>query len=152
VTARTQSWEDFKRQAFGGRTEEIGGVTVRVPTDVPLILQDLAENLSADSKVDDFNEVVGLLYGDGVFEQWLSNGMGASELMTALMWGMLQGSGRDVTFMEAYELVLSDDPGKALANRAQRRAASKPRSANTGGRSRPTTSASTASTRKRSAA
>ena len=153
--SKAQSWEDFKREAFGGRTEVIGGVTVRVPTDMPLVLEDLAGNLSAESKADDFNEVVGLLYGDGVFEQWVAAGMGAAELMTALMWGMVQSTGRDITFMEAYDLVLSDDPGKALAtpaNRAARRAASKPRSASTGGPSKRTSSASTASTRARSRA
>ena len=148
-----QSWEDFKREAFGGRTEVIGGVTVRVPTDMPLVLEEWAEGLSTDSKKEDFDEVVTLLFGEGVFQQWITAGMGAVELMTAIMWGMVQGTGRDVTFMEAYELVTSDDPGKALtapANRAQRRAASKPRSTSTGGRSRPTSSASTGSARKTS--
>ncbi|TXS22614.1 hypothetical protein EAO71_24235 [Streptomyces sp. ms191] len=156
MTARkAQSWEDFKREAFGGRTETIGGVTVRVPTDMPLVLEDLAGNLSAESRAEDFDEVVTLLYGDGVFQQWVAAGMGAAELMTALMWGMVQATGRDITFMEAYDLVMSDDPGKALAmpaNRAARRAASKKPSASTGGPSKRTSSASTASARTRSRA
>ncbi|MEU9865483.1 hypothetical protein AB0D99_31905 [Streptomyces sp. NPDC047971] len=154
MTARkNQSWEDFKREQFGGRTEDIEGVTVRVPTDVPFLLQDLAESLSADSKAEDFDEVVTMLYGDGVFKQWCDAGIGPVGLMTALMWGMVQGSGRDITFTEAYELVTSDDPGKALAsNRAARRAASKSPSASTGGRSKRTSSASTSSARTRSRA
>ncbi|HEY9368941.1 hypothetical protein [Streptomyces sp.] len=150
-----QSWEDFKREAFGGRTETICGVTVPVPSDLPMALEEIAGGLSAESTEDEFAEVVALLYGEGVFEQWRAAGMGAVELMTALMWGMAQGSGNDISFMQAYEAVTSDDPGKALGqnqNRAARRAASKPRSATTGGRSKRTSSASTASTRTRSRA
>lgn len=153
----SQSWEDFKREVFGSRTETIAGVTVRVPTDMPLGLQDRATalgDLDESARVEEFQELVDTLFGPDVFDQWVEAGMGQVELLTALTWGMAQASGRDMSFSEAYELVTSDDPGKALAqpNRASRRAASKPRSASTGGQSKRTSSGNTASTRRRSAA
>ncbi|MFI1942062.1 hypothetical protein ACH44C_33630 [Streptomyces purpureus] len=151
MTARkkSQSWEDFKREQFGGRTEEICGVTVRVPTDVPYGFDERLQELSDSSAPEDVAELIGALFGPGALDQWVENGIGQMELMTVLTWGMAQASGQDLTFSEAYEALTSDDPGKALVpapNRAARRASS----ASTGGRSKRTSSASTASTRTRS--
>jgi len=146
---KAQSWDDFVRSQFGARTEVICGVEVPVPTDPPLAFDDLAAGLSAESEEADFAEVVDLLYGAGVFEQWKKAGIGAKGLMTALTWGVAQANGRDMTFSEAYAVVTSDDPGKALnppANRAARRA----RSTASGGPSKPTSRASTGSARKTS--
>lgn len=162
MTARnspTQSWDEFWTEVSTvGRTEVIRGVEVPVPTDLPLGFDARLERLShlgEDSKVEEFEELVASLFGPGVFEQWIDADMGAVELLTAITWGMAQGKGRDLSFREAYEIVKSDDPGKAVgANRETRRAAkkaaSKPLSKSTGGPSKRTSSASTASARTRS--
>lgn len=146
---KNESWDDFVRTQFGGRTETICGVTVAVPTDIPLLFEELAANLSAESEESDFAEVVALLYGEGVFERWKRAGIGAMGLMTALTWGVAQANGRDLTFSEAYAVVISDDPGKAL-NPPANRAARRQRSATTGGPSKPTSRASTATTKRAS--
>jgi hypothetical protein len=146
----TQSWDDFwAEQQSDGPTEVIRGVTVPVPTDMPLGYEArLAELHDADT-ADVMDELIDGLFGAGVYQQWVTAGMGVQELLTVLTWGMCHAGGREVTFAEAREIALSGDEGKA-PNRAARRAASKPRSASTGGRSRPTSSASTGSARKTS--
>ncbi|MFJ3834439.1 hypothetical protein ACIPY6_02860 [Streptomyces sp. NPDC090054] len=154
MTARAakgpQSWDEFKAEHFGTRTEVIEGVEVAVPSDVPLNFTALFSELSTESEIEAFPDAVAVLYGEGVFEQWVKNGMGTKGLLTALMWGYMQGSGQDVTFVDAYLVVTSDDPGKAVAaavgNRAARRSQSRP----TGGRSSRTSAASTASRATRS--
>lgn len=147
---KAQTWDDFKAEAFGTRTTEIEGVTVPVPADVPLNFTAGFADLSADSDPSEFADVVDLLYGEGVFEQWLARGMGALGLMTALMWGYMQGNGKDVSFADAYKVVISDDPGKAVTAVAGNRAARRSQSKTTGGRSSRTSAASTASPRTRS--
>src|ERR1051325_1524943 len=123
VTARkTQSWEDFKREVFGKETEVIAGVTVRVPTDLPLGYEDRVADLSdldGSSKLEEFADLVTPLFGEGIFEQWIDAGMGQIEFLTAITWGMAQASRKPMTFSEAYELVNSDAAGKA-PNRAAR--------------------------------
>ncbi len=146
---KSESWDDFVRTQFGARTEKICGVTVPVPTDFPLAFEELASNLSVESEESDFAEVTALLYGEGVYEQWKAAGIGAMGLMTALTWGVAQANGRDLTFSEAYAVVTSDDPGKAL-NPPANRAARRQQSAASGGPSKPTSRASTATGRKTS--
>ncbi|MFI8360707.1 hypothetical protein ACIGD1_11165 [Streptomyces sp. NPDC085612] len=148
--AKAQSWDDFKRETFGGRTNVIEGVTVPVPSDVPLNFLGQFSGLSADSDVSEFGGAVATLYGEGVFEQWIDNGMGALGLLTALMWGYMQGNGQDVTFGDAYKVVTSDDPGKAALAATGNRAARRSQSRSTGGQSSRTSTASTASRAKRS--
>lgn len=155
MSAKHEAWDDFWAEISGGRTEVIRGVEVPVPADMPLGYEQRATalgGLGEDSPLEAFAELVDPLFGPGVFEQWVDAGMGQIELLTAITWGMAQANGRDMSFREAYEVVTSDDPGKAISqpNRAARRAASKPRSASTGTRSKRTSSASTGSTRARS--
>lgn len=147
MTAGTESWDDFWAGVTDARTEVIRGVEVRVPSDIPLGFQERVSALDEDSGGPEFEAMVEILFGEGVYGAWVEAGMGAIELLTAVTWGTLQGTGRDVTFREAYEA--ATDPGKAPAppNRQARRAASKPQSASTGGRSGLTSSASTASRR-----
>ncbi|WP_329622918.1 hypothetical protein OG357_22915 [Streptomyces sp. NBC_01255] len=146
MTAAGSSWDDFKREAFGNRTEDIEGVTVRVPSDLPFGFGDRLADLSTSSDRQDVEDLVDALFGPEVLDQWIEAGIGSMGLMTILTWGMAQGSGQtDFTFQDAYAALTSEDPGKALAppqNRAERRA----RSRTTGGRSRRTTPASTGST------
>jgi hypothetical protein len=147
---KAQSWEAFKADTFATRTEVIEGVTVPVPADIPLNFTAAFGALSPESDVADFGDAVTLLYGAGVFDQWVENGMGAIGLLTALMWGYMQGGGQDVTFADAYRVVTSEDPGKAVTAVVGNRAARRSQSSSTGGRSKRTSAASTASPRARS--
>ncbi|SDM46270.1 hypothetical protein SAMN04487981_101601 [Streptomyces sp. cf386] len=153
-----ESWDAFWAEVSGGRTEIIRGVEVTVPTDMPLGFQARLEqlrHLGEESPLEEFEDLVSPLFGEGTFGQWVDAGMGSKEFLTAITWGMAQAKGTDMSFREAYEIVTSDDPGKAAgANRATRRAAkttaSSSRSAAGGGRSKPTSRASTGSSRKTS--
>ncbi|MCX5587540.1 hypothetical protein [Streptomyces erythrochromogenes] len=147
---KAQSWDDFKKATFGTRTEVIEGVTVPVPSDIPLNFTTQFNGLSEESDIAEFGDAVATLYGDGVFEQWVEHGMGALGLLTALMWGYMQGNGQDVSFADAYKIVTSDDPGKAAVAVTGNRAARRSQSRATGGRSSRTSAASTASPRTRS--
>lgn len=154
MTEQHEAWDDFWADVTGaGRTEVIRGVTVQVPKDIPLAVEKRAEDLAESGAFEDYAELIGMLFGADVLQQWLAAGMGVRELQVVLAWGMAQGSGEDVTFRQAYETVTAaDDEGKpqapAGANRAARRAAQKKPPGGTGGRSKRTSSASTASTRK----
>lgn len=145
-----QSWEAFKAESFGTRREVIEGVEIPVPADIPLNFSAQFSALGPESEISDFGDAVTLLYGEGVFEQWVDHGMGAIGLLTALMWGYMQGSGQDATFADAFRVVTSDDPGKAVAAAVGNRAARRSQSSGTGGRSSRTSAASTASPRPKS--
>jgi hypothetical protein len=154
VTARNtgnESWDAFWAEASGARTEVIRGVDVAVPRDIPFGFEERVRELSASSAREDIAELVTALFGAEVFDAWADAGMGYYELLTVLTWGMAQATGTDMTFAEAYQAVQEGDAeGKAQSspNRAARRAQSKP----TGGQSKRTSAASTASPRRRSAA
>lgn len=157
MTARKtgESWDEFWAEVSGGPTEVIRGVVVPVPTDVPLILEQRLKELQDEESEEALQEMLSLLFGPTVLDQWIENGMGARELETALAWGFAHAGGKDVSFREAYEMVLEAEAagGKApVPNRAQRRAAQKPPSGSTGGRSKRTSAGSTGSTRTRSRA
>ncbi|MFF9197344.1 hypothetical protein ACF09L_19260 [Streptomyces sp. NPDC014779] len=154
MTAARSSWDDFKREVFGDRTEIIEGVEVKVPTDVPFGVAARMGDLSESSAQEDFEELVCALFGPEVFEQWMEAGMGQIGLMTVLTWGMAQAAGNDISFQEAYTAIVSGDPGKAMSPEAPapNRAARRSRSGSTGGQSRRTSPASTGSKRTRSRA
>jgi hypothetical protein len=146
-----ESWDQFWSEVTAkARTEVIRGVEVRVPTDIPLAVERRMEELSDSSALEDVADLVSRIFGADVLEQWIDAGMGSTEFKTVVAWGMAQGDGQDISFREAYERVRAADEGKAPAapNRAARRAASKTPSAATGGPSKRTSSASTASTHK----
>lgn len=154
-TAEHATWDAFWAEATGGRTEVIRGVEVRVPTDVPLAMEQRIEELSESEAKEDLAELLAMLFGDDVLGVWLENGMGLMELQTVLTWGMAQAGGKDMSFEEALETVRSGGgAGKPLGpkgpNRAARRSAPAKRSAAGGGRSKRTTGASTGSARKTS--
>ncbi|MFJ6935687.1 hypothetical protein [Streptomyces sp. NPDC101132] len=151
-----ESWDDFWAEVNGAGTETIRGVEVPVPTDLPLIMEQRLEALADEDSEDAVREMVGLLFGEDVLDQWIANRMGLRELKTAIAWGTANAGGTRVSFREAYESVLKGEAeaeGKA-PNRQARRAAAKtgqrPRSAATSGRSNATSSASTATSRTRS--
>jgi hypothetical protein len=152
-TVDTQSWDDFWAEVNAGDapTETIRGVTVRVPTDLPLGFQQRVNELRDSSADEDVQELVALVFGAGVLDQWTDAGMGSREFQVVLAWGIANGGGKPTTFREAYEMVTAAEAaGKALSpqpNRAARRAATSSRSSATGGRSKRTSSASTGTAR-----
>lgn len=152
ASSDSQSWDAFWSEVSGARTEVIRGVEVRVPSDVPLVMEQRIEELSESDAEGDVAELLKLLFGADVFETWRQNGMGMREMQTVIAWGMAHAGGREMTFAEAHELVQTETAaaGKAPNRATRRKAASKPRSAAGGGRSRQTSSASTASARKTS--
>lgn len=158
MTARktqTQSWDAFWAEVSAGRTEVIRGVEVQVPTDIPLAVEQRVHELHESDSEEDAAELLRMLFGADVLDTWRNAGMGLRELQTVLTWALAQGSGTDMSFGEALELVMAGDgEGKPLApkgaNRAARRAASTARSASTGGRSKQISNANTGSARKKS--
>jgi hypothetical protein len=151
VTARktsdTQSWDDFWASVSRPETTKIRDVEVAIPTDMPMLVEQRAEELHDSESLDDIAELVGMIFGKDCLGQWRDAGMGLLEFRVVLTWGMANARGRKMSFAEAYELSQQVDEGKAPApNRAARRA----QSAATGGRSKRTSSASTGSARKTS--
>ncbi|GGV68807.1 hypothetical protein GCM10010294_24920 [Streptomyces griseoloalbus] len=154
-----ETWDAFWAEVSGGRTEVIRGIEVRVPTDVPMVMEQRIEELRDSEEKEDLAELLALLFGQDVLDQWMANGMGMLELQTVMAWAMAQAGGRDLTFAEALEVVRSGGgEGKPLGpkgpNRAARRATGAPakRSAAGGGRSKRTTAGSTGSVRRTSRA
>lgn len=151
-----ETWDAFWAEVSGGRTEVIRGVEVAVPADVPMALEQRVEELRDSDSKEDLAELLALLFGQDVLDQWMDAGMGMLELQTVLTWGMAQAGGRDLSFAEALDMVRSGEAGKLPGpkgpNRATRRATGAPakRSAAGGGRSKPTSRASTSSGRKTS--
>lgn len=143
----TQSWDDFWADVTPAkpRTEVICGVEVLVPTDMPLNLQARLGELEQSENEDDFHELIGMLFGDGALADWIDAGMTLRQLQTVLVWGIHHANGKPISFREAHEKAAAQEGKAQPANRAARRAAVRSRSAATGGRSRPTSSGSTAS-------
>lgn len=155
MTARkSESWDIFWARVTNAGSETIRGVEVLIPTDVPLAMEHRLKDLEEDTSEEAIHEMVGLLFGPTVLDKWISNGMGLMEFKTVLAWGMAHAAGAKVTFQEAYDIVLAEETaeGKAPANRAQRRAASKKPSGVTGGPSKRTSNGSTSSARRTSRA
>ncbi|MFE6487982.1 hypothetical protein ACFVGN_34310 [Streptomyces sp. NPDC057757] len=149
--AAEQSWDDFWTEVSRGRTEVIRGITVQVPSDVPLILERRINELQDSENEDDIAELISLLFGTDCMEQWRQAGIGLREFQTILTWGIAQAGGKDLSFAAAYELVQKGDgAGKALAPKPPSRAVRRSQSAGTGGRSKPTSNGSTTSARRKS--
>ncbi|MET7759732.1 hypothetical protein ABZT27_34285 [Streptomyces sp. NPDC005389] len=150
MTAReTESWDAFWSEVSRGDTETIRGVTIAVPTDIPLIVDRRVQELQDSAEEDDVAELVSLIFGIDCMEQWRENGMGLTEFQTVLTWGLAHAAGKPLTFAEAYDVVQNGEgakAGKAQPNRAARRA----QSSGTGGPSKRTSNGSTGSKRKRS--
>lgn len=159
MTARQATADDsfdaFWAEQSAGRTTVIRGVKVAIPTDLPLAVEMRAKELSESTAEADIRELLSLLFGTDVLDDWRDAGMGLRELQTVLAWATGQAAGKGTTFAEALAAVIeAAGEGKAPSgqNRAARRAAPRKQSASTGGPSKPTSSGSTASTRTRSRA
>ncbi|WP_128977285.1 hypothetical protein [Streptomyces roseicoloratus] len=146
------SWDDFKREVFGARTETIEGVEVRVPADVPFGFEQRLAELTDSAEQEDVEELVAVLFGPDTFDQLTEAGVGQIGMLTILTWGMARASGNAITFQQAYEAITSGDLGKAFPQTPQNRAERRGQSKSTGGRSKPTSRASTGSARRTSRA
>lgn len=151
-TAENESFDSFWASVSAGRTETIRGVEVQTPTDIPLAMEMRLKALEDSEAEDDIREMVGLLFGADVLGEWRERGMGLLEFKTVLAWGMAHAGGSKVTFREAYDIVVAAEADEGKAPSGQNRAVRRSRSASTGGRSKPTSRASTASTTTRSRA
>lgn len=117
-----------KRAKDKPEVKQILGVEVAVPTDMPLGMQDLAEELMDSEDPRDIERLVAMLYGPLVYDQWKANGVTVEMLGVLLTWGMSNAAGKPCTFEEAAALAEEIEQGKApkaTPNRAARRA--KPR-------------------------
>jgi hypothetical protein len=151
TNSASQSWDQFWGEVSKGRTEVIRGVEIKVPTDMPLILEQRVQELQDSSDMNDVAELLSILFGTDCIEQWREAGMGLQEFQTVLTWGIAHANGSDLSFAEAYDLVKNGDgEGKAMAPPTPNRAVRRAQSTGGGGRSKRTSSASTASARARS--
>ncbi|MCO1575032.1 hypothetical protein M8C13_04565 [Crossiella sp. SN42] len=114
------------------------GVDVVVPTELPLRVQVLAEQLAGEDTPTALRQMLEALFGEDVFDTWVDNGLTTEKFATLLMWGMANAQRVDktipVSFAEAAQMVADAEAkqaeGKAPAgpsNRAARRAGSKTR-------------------------
>lgn len=150
------SWDAFWAEVAPElvRTETIRGVKVEIPSNLPLSFD---QRMAAAASEVAIRALLAEIFGTDVLDKWTKAGMGHLELQVVLTWAVANGQGRATGYREAYDLVRNAGKAPAPANREERRAAvarkpAAPRpSAATGGRSKPTSSASTTSTRKRSA-
>lgn len=152
-TVDTSSWDAFWAEVntSAQATETIRGVTVPVPSDLPLGFQQRVTQLQDSDRDEDVRELVGLIFGEGVLDQWIAADMGSREFKVIMAWGIANGGGKPTTFREAYDLVTkAEAEGKAPSaqpNRAARRAATRSPSSATGPSSKRTSNASTGSAR-----
>lgn len=150
TTVDTQSWDEFwaaeERRVAAERgdtpTVVIRGIEVDVPHDLPLSFDRRLAAVQTSNREEDMHALISDLFGEGVLDDWIDAGMGRREFEAVLLWGMARGRGRDLSFADAVAAVRTR--GKSLqpapANRTERRASER-----SGGRSRPTSAASTSS-------
>ncbi|MCX4540501.1 hypothetical protein [Streptomyces sp. NBC_01565] len=149
--AAEQSWDQFWDEVRGRRTTVIRGIEVPVPGDMPMRLRRRIEELQDSEDEEHIAELVALLFGQDVFGAWEDAGIGAFEFQVILTWGIAQATGREgFTFEQAFDAVRNGEEGKALGVQPPNRAARRSQSAATGGRSKPTSRASTGSARRTS--
>lgn len=158
-------WGEWRAQQKP-KTTTILGVEVEIPTDVPLMFDEIQERLSESRAESDseeaqalFGEMCTVLFGENTYEQWRAKRLTVLQLRVLVTWGMLNAQGQPSTFAEAGEVVnkaIKDEAEGKLSgpNRATRRknardtASSKTgASATTGRRSKQISPASTASKR-----
>jgi hypothetical protein len=146
------------RARTAAETKVILGVRVPVPTELPLALEDLINELQ-DVDVEDDDQVaplIEMLFGADVYGQWKRNGLTTDMLLTLFVWGASNGGGNPMTFEEAAaEAAKWAAEGKArpVPNRSDRRRAASSKtsaSAKAGRSSSRTSAASTTSRRKTS--
>ncbi|PBC80109.1 hypothetical protein BX265_4945 [Streptomyces sp. TLI_235] len=104
-----------------------------LPTDTPLGFALLAERHAGEESLETFRTVLATVFGDGVLDEWIANGITQRQLSIVLAYAArnMDKPGSATLADCARYVAEHDDRGKAL-NRAQRRAASGGRSSRTG--------------------
>ncbi len=121
------------------------GETHTLPTTVPLAFTLLTERHAGDDTIESFRTVLAPVFGEDALDHWLASGMDARQLSIVLIWSAqnMQHPG-SLSFADAAKTLDERQArGKALPNRAARRAGSGGRSSSTGGSSKRTSAAST---------
>lgn len=147
-------WAEQNRQ--GVRLDNVFGMTVELPPQLPLRFQVQAQQVEGSEELDDVQGLVEILFGRDVVEQGIERGMDVEQFGVLLLWGSSNAVGQRMTLAEARDEYARQDAeqGKAQApaNREDRRAASRAKaggsSSSTGRRSNATSTRSTGSARK----
>ena len=102
MTEQRESWDEFwaevEAEQGGPRTETIRGVTVTVPTSLPLRFVRKMERLQDSSRFEDIASLTADLFGQDAVDAWTEAGMGLMELQTIFAWGVAHASGQPVSF------------------------------------------------------
>lgn len=143
----------FWREHKPPETKRILGVTVVVPTDLPLNWQARMEQARESDSEDDVRGLLAELFGADVMDKWIENKVSGPQMWVLMTWAITNGMGRPTTFAEAAALaeearkVIDQGKAQTVPNRADRRASlAIPASASTGRWSKPTSNGSTPST------
>lgn len=148
-------WDETLRAEAAERgqapTTVIRGVKVRIPQDLPLRYEAKARRLKDSADDAAFASLLAELFGVDVLDAWREAGMGAREFRVILAWGMSHGRGKPISFREAYDIVMqADDEDEDEGDGEGKAPTSTSGGSASGGRSsRPTSSGSTGSRRKR---
>jgi hypothetical protein len=149
-TAGTVDFDAFfaerRAQRGAGASMVLFGRTYTLPTQVPLAYSLLTEALADRSDLDALRQVLEPLFGADALDFWIEQGMGDNEFSIVCHWAAANmKSPGSLSEAEAAELVEAADAGKAKTpepepepvNRAERRAAAKPKkkAASSGARS-----------------
>jgi len=81
---------------------KILGEWVIVPTDIPLAIEQRAQN----TKVGDptaTKELLAALYGEGAYDEWVNRGLTLRQLTIIMAWSMLRIQGNKLSFAEVAE-------------------------------------------------
>lgn len=142
-TPAVESWDAMWAEVRGDRTETIRGVVVRVPTGFTLDLEQRLEELKTASGLGGFIAIATELFGAAACAELREARLDLLQWQVLVAWGMSHARGVPVTFRQAYDEVKARN---AEAPQGKASAPTKRSAAGSGGRSRRTSSASTAST------
>ncbi len=124
----------------------VPGVHVELPAELPLAFEVEARRLANDRTLDAVHHLFGLLYGPGTLASLIEGGLTGEQLGVLLLWGAANGNGRALTLAEATAEFERMRAAAAVGKADAPPTDSGPTSDGTGGASRPTSPASTAST------
>ncbi len=129
------------------RRARICGVEVEVPNDLPLEVEVILQRNGGELRDRELDRVIDLMFGEDVLALWIENGMTRGQFPVVCAWALANAEGRPITFAEAAEKVRESQ--ERPTNRAERRAASRPRGSASGRSSSPTSRGNTASRKRR---
>ena len=78
---------------------KILGKWVVVPTDVPLALEQKAQQTKVGN-ADATKELLGALYGEDAYDEWVGRGLTLRQLTIIMAWSMIRIQGKKLSFTE----------------------------------------------------